>query len=68
MIDQDGWLATGDIGCMDERGFVRTVDRKKDDPRLRLQRLPNEIEAVVAMHPGVLECGDRHPDAKSGGR
>ena len=68
VIDQDGWLATGDIGCMDERGFVRIVDRKKDMILVSgFNVYPNEIEAVVVMHPGVLECAAIGiPDAKSG--
>ena len=68
IIDRDGWLATGDIGVMDERGFVRIVDRKKDMILVSgFNVYPNEIEAVVAMHPGVLECAAvGAPDAKSG--
>jgi long-chain acyl-CoA synthetase len=68
MIDRDGWLATGDIGVMDERGFVRIVDRKKDMILVSgFNVYPNEIEAVVAMHPGVMECAAVGvPDAKSG--
>ena len=67
-IDQNGWLATGDIGVMDELGFVRIVDRKKDMILVSgFNVYPNEIEAVVAMHPGVLECAAIGvPDAKSG--
>jgi long-chain acyl-CoA synthetase len=57
IIDRDGWLATGDIGVLDERGYVRIVDRKKDMILVSgFNVYPNEIEAVVAMHPGVLEC------------
>src|SRR5439155_11990009 len=57
VIDKDGWLATGDIGVMDERGFVRIVDRKKDMILVSgFNVYPNEVEAVVAMHAGVLEC------------
>ncbi|MGH8714758.1 MAG: long-chain-fatty-acid--CoA ligase [Casimicrobiaceae bacterium] len=57
VIDGNGWLATGDIGVMDERGFVRIVDRKKDMILVSgFNVYPNEVEAVVAMHPGVLEC------------
>ena len=57
IIDREGWLATGDIGVVDERGFVRIVDRKKDMILVSgFNVYPNEIEAVVAMHPGVLEC------------
>jgi long-chain acyl-CoA synthetase len=68
MIDHDGWLATGDIGVVDERGFVRIVDRKKDMILVSgFNVYPNEIEAVVAMHPAVLECAAVGvPDAKSG--
>jgi long-chain acyl-CoA synthetase len=68
MIDRDGWLATGDIGVVDERGFVRIVDRKKDMILVSgFNVYPNEIEAVVAMHPAVLECAAVGvPDAKSG--
>jgi long-chain acyl-CoA synthetase len=68
VIDDRGWLATGDIGVMDERGFVRIVDRKKDMILVSgFNVYPNEIEAVVAMHPGVLECAAiGGPDEKSG--
>jgi long-chain acyl-CoA synthetase len=67
-MDRDGWFATGDIGMMDERGFVRIVDRKKDMILVSgFNVYPNEIENVVAMHPGVLECAAVGvPDAKSG--
>jgi long-chain acyl-CoA synthetase len=52
----DGFLRTGDIAVMDDRGFVRIVDRKKDMILVSgFNVYPNEIEAVVAMHPGVLE-------------
>ncbi|HTR58654.1 MAG TPA: long-chain-fatty-acid--CoA ligase [Casimicrobiaceae bacterium] len=68
VLDQDGWLATGDIGVMDEGGFVRIVDRKKDMILVSgFNVYPNEIEAVVVTHPGVLECAAIGvPDAKSG--
>ncbi|MEO8673938.1 MAG: long-chain-fatty-acid--CoA ligase [Casimicrobiaceae bacterium] len=68
VMDDDGWLATGDIGIMDERGFIKIVDRKKDMILVSgFNVYPNEIEAVVAMHPGVLECAAVGlPDAKSG--
>lgn len=68
IIDRDGWLATGDIGVVDDRGFVRIVDRKKDMILVSgFNVYPNEVEAVVAMHPGVLECAAVGvPDAKSG--
>ena len=68
VIDKEGWLATGDIGVMDERGFVRIVDRKKDMILVSgFNVYPNEIEGVVVTHPGVLECAAVGvPDAKSG--
>ena len=68
VLDQDGWLATGDIAVMDELGFVRIVDRKKDMILVSgFNVYPNEIEAVVVTHPGVLECAAIGvPDAKSG--
>ena len=68
VIDKDGWFATGDIGVMDERGFVRIVDRKKDMILVSgFNVYPNEIEGIVAMHSGVLECAAVGvPDDKSG--
>ncbi len=68
VIDRDGWFATGDIGVMDERGFVKIVDRKKDMILVSgFNVYPNEIEGVVASHPGVLECAAVGvPDPKSG--
>ena len=57
VIGKDGFLHTGDIGVMDEKGFIRIVDRKKDMILVSgFNVYPNEIEQVVAMHPGVLEC------------
>jgi long-chain acyl-CoA synthetase len=68
VIDKDGWFATGDIGVMDEKGFVRIVDRKKDMILVSgFNVYPNEIEGVVMMHDGVLECAAVGvPDQKSG--
>jgi len=67
-INREGWFATGDIGVMDERGYVRIVDRKKDMILVSgFNVYPNEIEGVVATHPGVLECAAVGvPDSKSG--
>ena len=64
----DGAFKTGDIGVMDERGFIRIVDRKKDMILVSgFNVYPNEIEEVVASHPGVLECAAIGvPDEKSG--
>jgi len=68
VIDNEGWLATGDIATIDEHGFVRIVDRKKDMILVSgFNVYPNEIEAVVVMQPGVLECAAIGvPDPKSG--
>ena len=53
----DGWFRTGDIGVMDERGYFKIVDRKKDMILVSgFNVYPNEIEEVVASCPGVLEC------------
>ena len=56
VIDSDGWLATGDIAVMDEGGFIRIVDRKKDMILVSgFNVYPNEIEDVLASHPDVKE-------------
>jgi long-chain acyl-CoA synthetase len=68
VLGADGFLHTGDIGVMDEKGFIRIVDRKKDMIVVSgFKVFPNEIEQVVAMHPGVLECAVVGvPDTHSG--
>lgn len=65
---KDGWFATGDIATMDEQGFFRIVDRKKDMILVSgFNVFPNEIEEVVAMHPKVLEVAAVGvPDEHSG--
>jgi len=56
VMAKDGAFKTGDIGVMDERGFIKIVDRKKDMILVSgFNVYPNELEAVVAMMPGVLE-------------
>jgi len=56
-ILKDGWLATGDIASMDEHGFFKIVDRKKDMIIVSgFNVFPNEIEEVVMMHDGVVEA------------
>jgi long-chain acyl-CoA synthetase len=53
----DGFFKSGDIGVMDARGYVKIVDRKKDMILVSgFNVFPNEVEEVVAAHPGVLEC------------
>jgi long-chain acyl-CoA synthetase len=57
VMTPDGFFKSGDVGVMDERGYVRIVDRKKDMILVSgFNVYPNEIEGVVAGHPGVLEC------------
>jgi len=57
-IDSEGWLHTGDIAEMDENGYFRIVDRLKDMILVSgFNVYPNEIEAVLAMHDGILEAG-----------
>jgi long-chain acyl-CoA synthetase len=65
---RDGWLKTGDVGFMNADGYFTITDRKKDMILVSgFNVYPNEIENVVAMHPGVLECGAVGvPDEKSG--
>ncbi|MBY0239948.1 MAG: long-chain-fatty-acid--CoA ligase [Burkholderiaceae bacterium] len=64
----DGFFKTGDVGIMDERGYTRIVDRKKDMILVSgFNVYPNEVEGVVASHPGVLEVACIGvPDKNSG--
>ncbi|MDJ0880957.1 MAG: AMP-binding protein [Gammaproteobacteria bacterium] len=58
VLDEKGWLKTGDIAVMDQDGFFRIVDRKKDMILVSgFNVFPNEVESVVASCPGVLEVG-----------
>jgi long-chain acyl-CoA synthetase len=68
VVDAEGWLHTGDMARMDERGFFFVVDRKKDMILVSgFNVYPNEIEDVIAMMPGVLEVAAVGvPDEKSG--
>jgi long-chain acyl-CoA synthetase len=68
VLSGDGWLRTGDMGFLDEKGYFRLTDRKKDIIVVSgFKVFPNEIEDVVAMHPGVLEVAAIGvPDADSG--
>ncbi len=64
----DGAFRTGDIGVMEESGYIRIVDRKKDMILVSgFNVYPTELEQVVNLHPSVLECAAVGvPDAKSG--
>ena len=64
----DGWLRTGDMGFMDERGYFKITDRKKDMIVVSgFKVFPNQIEDAVALHPGVAEVGVIGvPDERSG--
>jgi long-chain acyl-CoA synthetase len=68
VMTADGFLKTGDVGIMDERGYTRIVDRKKDMILVSgFNVYPNEVEGVVAAHPGVLEVACVGvPDKNSG--
>ena len=68
VMTPDGFFKSGDVGVMDERGFTKIVDRKKDMILVSgFNVYPNEVEGVVAEHPGVLECACVGvPDANSG--
>jgi long-chain acyl-CoA synthetase len=64
----DGFMRTGDIGTMDERGFTKIVDRKKDMILVSgFNVFPNELENVISLCPGVVECAAIGiPDEKQG--
>ena len=68
VMTEDGYFKSGDIGIMDERGFFKIVDRKKDMVLVSgFNVYPNEVEEVVANCPGVLECAVVGvPDEKTG--
>ena len=68
VLSKDGWLRTGDMGRIDQTGFVFIVDRKKDMILVSgFNVYPNEVEDVAMMHPGVRECAAVGvPDEHSG--
>jgi long-chain acyl-CoA synthetase len=68
VMSADGFFRSGDMGLMDERGYVKIVDRKKDMILVSgFNVYPNEIEEVAVMHAGVLECAAVGvPDEHSG--
>ena len=67
-ITEDGWIKTGDVAVIQDDGFVRIVDRKKDMILVSgFNVYPNEIEDVVTSHPEIVECAAIGvPDLKSG--
>ncbi|MBK7617217.1 MAG: long-chain-fatty-acid--CoA ligase [Vitreoscilla sp.] len=68
VMTADGFFRTGDVGIVDERGYFRIVDRKKDMILVSgFNVYPNEIEDVITQMPGVLECAAVGvPDEKAG--
>ena len=68
VLTGDGWFKSGDIGKMDDKGYIRIVDRKKDMILVSgFNVYPNELEEVVACHPKVLEAAAVGvPDEKTG--
>ena len=68
VMTDDGFFRTGDVGVIDERGYVKIVDRKKDMILVSgFNVYPNEVEEVVTQLPGVLECAAIGiPDEKTG--
>jgi long-chain acyl-CoA synthetase len=68
VMTADGFFKSGDVGVMDENGYVKIVDRKKDMILVSgFNVYPNELEGVIAGHPGVLECAVIGvPDENSG--
>lgn len=68
ILDAEGWLKTGDIGVIQEDGYMRIVDRKKDMILVSgFNVYPNELEDVLATLPGVLQCAAIGvPDERSG--
>lgn len=68
VMTKDGWLKTGDIAVVDAQGFFKIVDRKKDMILVSgFNVYPNEVEDVIASHPGVLEVAAVGiPDQHSG--
>jgi long-chain acyl-CoA synthetase len=68
VMTQDGFFKTGDLGFMNEQGYTKIVDRKKDMILVSgFNVYPNELEDVITQHPKVLECAAIGiPDEKSG--
>jgi acyl-CoA synthetase (AMP-forming)/AMP-acid ligase II len=68
MLDPEGWLHTGDLGTIDEQGYVFIVDRVKELIKYKgLQVAPAELEALLLTHPAVADAAVvRHPDEEAG--
>jgi acyl-coenzyme A synthetase/AMP-(fatty) acid ligase len=68
MLDPEGWLHTGDLGTIDEQGYVFIVDRVKELIKYKgLQVAPAELEAVLLSHPAVSDAAVvRYPDEEAG--
>jgi long-chain acyl-CoA synthetase len=68
VLSEDGWLRTGDIAMVDEAGYLKIVDRKKDMIVVSgFNVYPNEIEEIVVAHPEVIECAAVGvPDERTG--
>jgi long-chain acyl-CoA synthetase len=68
VMTKDGFFKSGDVGIMDAAGYITIVDRKKDMVLVSgFNVYPNEVEGVIAAHPGVLECAVIGvPDKSSG--
>jgi acyl-CoA synthetase (AMP-forming)/AMP-acid ligase II len=68
MLDPDGWLHTGDLGRVDQDGYVFIVDRVKELIKYRgLQVAPAELEAVLLAHPEIADAAVvRYPDEEAG--
>ena len=68
VMTEDGYFKSGDMGFMDEKGYIKIVDRKKDMILVSgFNVFPNELEDVIARHPGVLEVAAIGvPDEHSG--
>lgn len=67
-FDEEGWVRTGDIATIDENGFIRIVDRKKDMVLVSgFNVYPTEVESVLYGHPDIVECAVIGvPDEKCG--